>query len=70
MASYKALVGLDYGNPSKRVEAGEIVSDLPAQSVSWLLEQGMVELASSAAPASPKKKKSFEVQAPVVEEEV
>ena len=48
MATYKVLVGLDYGKPSKRAEEGDIVSDLPAASVSWLLEQNLIELADSA----------------------
>ena len=48
MATYKVLVGLDYGKPSKRAEEGDIVSDLPAASVSWLLEQKMIELVESA----------------------
>lgn len=48
MATYKVLVGLDYGKPSKRAEAGDIVSDIPAASVSWLLEQNIIELADSA----------------------
>lgn len=48
MATYKILVGLDYGKPSKRAEEGDIVSDLPAASVSWLLEQKMIELVESA----------------------
>jgi hypothetical protein len=38
------LVGLDYGNPSKRVEAGEVVSDIPAKSVQWLLDQNLIEV--------------------------
>jgi hypothetical protein len=41
MASYKVLVGLDYGD--KRVEAGDVISDLPTKSVSWLKEQGLIE---------------------------
>lgn len=41
MASYKVLVGLDYGD--KRAEVGDVVSDLPTKSVSWLKEQGMIE---------------------------
>ncbi len=57
MATYKVLVGLDYGNPSKRVEAGDVVSDLPAQSTPWLLEQNLIELSES---ASPKKTKISE----------
>ena len=42
MATYKALTGLDYGN--KRIEAGETTSDIPANSVRWLLEQNLIEL--------------------------
>ena len=45
MATYKALTGLDYGKPPKRVEAGELMSDLPIASVKWLLEQNLIELA-------------------------
>ena len=56
MATYKVLVGLDYGKPSKRAEAGDVVSDLPAASVSWLLEQNLVELADSASPKKAKVK--------------
>jgi hypothetical protein len=64
MASYRALVGLDY--EGKRVEPGQTVDDLPAKSISWLVKQGLVEQASAAAksvktestkrePESPKK---------------
>ena len=42
MANYMAMTGLDYDN--KRVEAGELVSDLPSKSVTWLLEQGLIVL--------------------------
>jgi hypothetical protein len=42
MATYKVLTGLNYGN--KRVEAGETVSDIPANSVRWLLDQNLIEL--------------------------
>jgi hypothetical protein len=45
MATYKVLTGLNYGN--KRVEAGEVVSDIPATSVRWLTEQNMIELVES-----------------------
>ena len=47
MATYKALTGLEYGKPTKRVEAGEVVSDIPAGSVKWLLEQNLIELADN-----------------------
>jgi hypothetical protein len=64
MATYKVLVGLDYGKPSKRAEEGDVISDLPAASVSWLLEQNMIELVDS---ASSKMKKVITVE--VKEEE-
>lgn len=58
MAKFKALVGIDYP-PNKRVEAGDVVDDLPADSVKWLKDQGMIEAVEDA------KKKAA---APVVEE--
>jgi hypothetical protein len=42
MATYKALVGIEYGD--KRIEAGDTASDIPTKSVSWLTEQGLIEL--------------------------
>ena len=48
MAQYRALVGIDYP-PNKRVEAGEIVSDLPGDAIKWLLEDGLIEDASKPA---------------------
>lgn len=42
MAQYRAVVGIDYP-PNKRVEAGEIVSDLPEKSITWLLSSGAIE---------------------------
>lgn len=38
---YKALVGLNYGD--KRVEAGEVVDDIPVDSVEWLLESNCIK---------------------------
>ena len=58
MASYRALVGIDYP-PNKRAEAGEVVTDLPPQSVKWLLDSGLIEDSSK-----PAKK----IEEPVVEE--
>lgn len=52
MATYMAMTGLDYGD--KRVEAGELVSDLPTKSVAWLLEQGLIVLSDGKA-ATPSK---------------
>jgi hypothetical protein len=40
---YVALTGLNYGDPEKRVEPGEEVGDLPAESIDWLLEQGHIK---------------------------
>ena len=65
MAQYRATVGIDYP-PNKRVEAGELVSDLPGDSIKWLLEQGLIEDLNA------KKKETSEpvIATPVVEEEV
>jgi len=42
MTQYRAIVGVDYP-PNKRVEAGDLVSDLPEKSVKWLLAAGFIE---------------------------
>ena len=42
MGKHRVLVGINYP-PDKRAEPGEIVADLPAKSVGWLLEQGYIE---------------------------
>lgn len=45
-ARYRACVGLHYPAPAggeHRVEAGAIISDLPTASISWLLEQQLIE---------------------------
>lgn len=42
MARYRVLTGLDYP-PNKRAEIGDIVEDLPAQSIKWLLSDGHIE---------------------------
>jgi len=39
-SDYKALVGLSYGE--KNVEAGQIVSDIPKESIAWLLASGFI----------------------------
>jgi hypothetical protein len=58
MARYRVLQGIDYP-PNKRAEAGEIVTDLPAQSVKWLLDSGIVEDAD---------KPTTKIVEPVIEE--
>ena len=42
MAQYRVLQGIDYP-PNKRAEVGQVVSDLPPQSINWLLESGVIE---------------------------
>lgn len=42
--SYKALVGLSYGD--KRVSAGDIINDIPEVSIEWLLEGNYIEKVS------------------------
>lgn len=42
MARYRVLTGLNYP-PDKRAEIGDVVEDLPAQSVKWLLADGHIE---------------------------
>jgi hypothetical protein len=58
MTRYRVLQGIDYP-PNKRAEAGKIVEDLPATSVKWLLDSGIIEDADK-----PTKK----IEEPVVEE--
>jgi hypothetical protein len=37
---YKVLVGLNYG--ATRREPGDVCSDIPQQSIGWLLDQGCI----------------------------
>lgn len=55
MAAYRVLAGLDYAG--KRVEPGALVDDLPSTSITWLLDQGLIEKAdkSKREPQSPSK---------------
>lgn len=53
MPQYRVNVGIDYDG--KRAEPGDVINDLPARSVKWMLEQGIVE-ESSATPEPPKTK--------------
>jgi hypothetical protein len=67
MPKYLVNQGLDYLN--RRVEAGELVDDIPAKSVAWLKEQGIIELADGSAKAKVEVKEepaSVEEVAPVV----
>lgn len=43
---YRVLVGLNYPGQSgaeKRADPGDVVTDLPAQSIPWLVEDGYIE---------------------------
>jgi hypothetical protein len=48
---YEVLVGINYGPDQTRAEPGAVVSDLPAKSLGWLVEQQIVRLADPATPA-------------------
>ena len=43
MPKYRVLQGIDFP-PDRRVEAGEVVDDLPPKAIKWLREQGLIEL--------------------------
>lgn len=43
MPKYRALVGIEFPT-GRRVEAGEVADDIPANSIKWLSEQGLIEL--------------------------
>jgi hypothetical protein len=74
MAKYRVLKGIDYP-PNKRAEAGDVVEDLPATAIKWLLEDGIIEDANKKATVveepvavvEPVKEEPV-VEAPVVEE--
>jgi hypothetical protein len=61
---------MDYP-PNKRAEVGDIVDDLPAQSIKWLLADGFIEdadkpkkvVAEEPAPAPTKKQAEFKPDA-------
>ena len=42
---YRVLVGLNYRakGRNRRAEPNDKVTDLPAESIGWLLEQGLIE---------------------------
>jgi hypothetical protein len=40
---YRVLRGLSYYDNKARGEVGDIVTDLPAESIAWLLEQHCIE---------------------------
>jgi len=48
MSAYKVLRGVSYGK--KRAEVGATVSDLPSESIAWLLAAGVIEPANESKP--------------------
>lgn len=76
MTQYRVLTGLSYP-PDKRAEIGDVVDDLPAQSIKWLLADGFIEDASKPAkvkeePIIPVVEKPVEpiAESPKIEESV
>lgn len=65
MAQYRVLQGIDYP-PNKRAESGDVVNDLPATSIKWLLEIGAIEDSSKPVSKATKSAPVIE-EAPVVE---
>lgn len=49
--TYKVLQGIDYP-PNKRAEAGDVVSDLPKEAISWLIEAGVIARTSGEEPVA------------------
>jgi len=58
MPKYLVKTGLEFP-PNRRVEAGEVIDDVPSKSIKWLREQGLIELVDSSGKS---------VDAPIVEE--
>jgi hypothetical protein len=64
---YRALNDLTYP-PNRAVSAGEVVDDIPAKSIKWLVEQGHIEQAGGKdAPAAPVATESDKTPAPDAE---
>lgn len=42
---YRVLVGINYPPNDARAEIGDIISDLPAADVNWMLNEGLIERA-------------------------
>jgi hypothetical protein len=57
MPKYLVKTGLEFP-PNRRVEAGEVIDDVPSKSIKWLREQGLIELVDSSGKS---------VDAPIVE---
>lgn len=47
MTKYRVLIGLNYPPNDKRAEPGDLVDDIPAGSVGWLLKDGIIEPADT-----------------------
>jgi len=58
-------LGINYpsggpGGVSKRAVVGDVVDDLPEQSIGWLLADGIIEPADQPAPADPESEPEVE----------
>jgi hypothetical protein len=60
--TYKVLTGIDYAG--KRAEPGDLVTDIPPRSVTWLVAQGIIEAASGNATTEPSPSKQRERKSP------
>lgn len=67
MASYRALVGIDYP-PNKRAEVGDVIDDLPGKSIKWLLDGGYIEPSSNTPSAPVVEETPAEESAPIADE--
>jgi hypothetical protein len=68
MTQYRAVVGIDYP-PNKRVEAGDLVSDLPEKDIKWLLSSEFIEEVNGKGETTTPVVKEI-IEEPVVEEVV
>lgn len=59
---HRVVIGIDYAG--KRAEPGAIVDDIPATSVTWLLEQGIIETVTTPEPDTKLLGKSREPKSP------
>ena len=66
MPKYLVKTGLEFP-PNRRVEAGDVIDDVPAKSIKWLREQGLIEPFDASAKAAVDKE-VVEEPAPVVVE--
>ena len=47
---FRVLVGINYGPGDTRAEPGDVVTDIPAKSITWMLAQNIIEPANGTTP--------------------